>query len=187
VPLSSTRLPRATKLQPMPTHTKSLVKPFMSNLASQKLMHMAETVILDVAVLTISEVVVDSKTDKDPRVDEETLEDRTVVGEVLQLLEEVGARVRQQMHDLRNLFPRSEKRRPHSSCYPFSDFGDVPYKLWTTVFFLLHETQDLVLYLLSSTAVLPTACILVTHLPSSFIAIFLRRKEKFSGMISRNG
>lgn len=114
MPSLNTRLPRATKLQPMPTLTKSLVRPSMSSLASQRPMHMVEMVMLaDVAAP--SEGVVDSKTDKDPRADEEILEDKTVAAEVLQLLEEVGARVRSQTHEPRNLSLDPQERRciPH--------------------------------------------------------------------------
>ena len=102
---------------------------------------MVEMVMLaDVAAL--NEVVVDSKIDKDPRVDEETLEDKTVVVEVLLLLEEVEARVRSQPHEPGDLFPRSSRTSMHPSCFPFRDFGDVPYILWPR-FFLHHETKTL--------------------------------------------
>jgi hypothetical protein len=159
----------------------------MSSLVSQKPMHMAETVILDVAVLT-NEVEVDSKTDKDPRADEETLEDRTVAVEVLQLLEEVGARVKQQTHDPHKLFPRSQKRRPHPSCSPFSDFYDVPYILWPRFFSSSRDPRPCTL-----PAIFDCGSSNSMHSRHSsslvvYIAIFLPvKKKKLSGMISTDG
>lgn len=78
---------------------------------SQRQMHTVEPVTTqDVAALN-EVVVVGSKKDKDHRVDEETLEGRTVVVEVQAPLEEVVAQVKPQRLDSPDLFPRSEKRR----------------------------------------------------------------------------
>lgn len=121
--------------------------------------------------------------DKELLVDEETLEDRTVAVEELLPLEEVEVQVKLQTHERPYLASRSQ------------NVDSIPHLLYSTTsamyhtyldhgLFLLHETQDLVLYLLSSTTLLLTAYLLVTYLtPRLYIAVsFRQKKKKFSDM-----
>ena len=156
----------------------------MSSLASQRPMHMAETVMLDVAAP--NEVVVDSKIDKDPRVDEETLEDRTVAVEVLQLLEEVGARVKPQTHEPRDLFPRSPKTSTASLMFSIPRLRRCTIHTLDHGFFFFTRPKTL----LYSTCYLRLP-FFQQHAFSSLIFPLrlycdfpFRQKEKFSGMIS---
>jgi hypothetical protein len=126
--------------------------------------------------------VVDLVRDREPLVDEETLEDRTVAVEELLPLEEVEVQVKLQTHERPYLPSRSQ------------NVDSIPHLLYSTTsamyhtyldhgLFLLHETQDLVLYLLSSTTLLLTACLVTYLTPRLYIAVsFRQKKKKFSDM-----
>lgn len=118
--------------------------------------------------------------DKEPLVDEEPLEDRTAAVEELLLLEEDEVQVKPQTHERPHLIPRSQ------------NVDIIPHLLYSTTsamyhtylnhgLFFLHETQDLVLYQLSSTTLFPIACLLATYLtPRLYIAVSFRQKRKSS-------